>query len=723
MQRFRLFNRRVGLIRAIVMALALGLIVGASAAAPGTFNLISPGTEQGPGPFFTDPANITSFVWSESANADNYTFTLTLPDSTPLTNVGLTPGDDGDGLICEAGTCELSFNGAQFLTQQGNYSWTVTAFDLDDGNSSQGPSDGPLYFRIDSIAPEAFTQASPGSATPPGIEIEDVSEVTAFTWTPSTGATRYNLLIDRPVSSNIGFNNLSPAADGDALTCTAELCTFTVAGTTILLDEGVYSWTVTALDAAGNTRTASNAPLYFEVDTTPPPGPFNLAAPGSNAYPGPTVTDPTTITTATWGTAQNAVTYTFRLIRPSLPQVVFSGLTPAADGDALSCSASVCTLNFNAALFLTEDGVYRWSVDAAAADGDTTTAANAPFFFNVQLSNFNLPGEFNLLTPPNETYLRDVDALTLVTWEAADNVLTYEFAMYKIGITPEVRLGVIAEITNLTPASDGDPVTCTATVCTLTVPQSIRDQHDTGRYSWTVVARNNSGIREAANGPFFFSVDEGPVELLRNGGMELDANENRQPDEWIVRGNQAGDRLRCNVTDRPNNRPDQIFANSGECAYQFRGGGTPTVLRYNVPNNVVAAMNLDAGTTLQASVAIRGNRTPSNAVMRVIVRYSDPNAGVNNNGRDRFVIPLTLSSANNTYQTITQGLNLDGEVERVSLLVRYTGATGRFYVDDLSLIVQPVSGVPLPVNPPVAVPVPGDDLLPLPLPPQDSDLN
>jgi hypothetical protein len=88
----------------------------------------------------------------------------------------------------------------------------------------------------------------------------------------------------------------------------------------------------------------------------------------------------------------------------------------------------------------------------------------------------------------------------------------------------------------------------------------------------------------------FEGTPELDLELLVNGGFEMDSDQNKVPDGWS-RKNTTKDERRCN---KPNEAP---IAYSGNCAY-FMKGGSPTGGKL-VQNANLSQFNLKAGDTVR----------------------------------------------------------------------------------------------------------------------------
>jgi chitodextrinase len=138
------------------------------------------------------------------------------------------------------------------LTPSTNYSYTVAAYDAA-GNTSAQTTALAVSSKADTTAPSAPTSLTSGTTTLTSIPL---------TWTAATddvAVTRYNV-----------FRNGTQVGNTAATTYSD---TGLTPGTS-------YTYTVVALDAAGNTSTTSNSLVVStKADTTAPTVPTNLASP------------------------------------------------------------------------------------------------------------------------------------------------------------------------------------------------------------------------------------------------------------------------------------------------------------------------------------------------------------------------------------------------------------------------------------------------------------
>lgn len=159
------------------------------------------------------------------------------------------------------------------------------------------------------------------------------------------------------------------------------------------------------------------------------------------------------------------------------------------------------------------------------------------------------------------------------------------------------------------------------------------------------------------------------AELLNNAGFEAAGGGNANADSW-TRYNADNDRRVCDQTNLVN-------VHTGVCAFRFVGMAGRTTTLTQVIKPAVGA----AGDSLVLSAFVRAKKlTAQTAVLRIKVVYVD-------GGKDKVVI--RLSGGSYPYQAVSTGLNLTGEVKKLRVQVVMNGGSGRFFVDDVSLMLTP----------------------------------
>ena len=365
------------------------------------------------------------------------------------------------------------------------------------------------------------------------------------------------------------------------------------------------------------------------------------------------------------GRSAGATTYTFDLDRPVSENVTLTGLTPEADTDGLACTESNCTLTISdPATVLTENGLYSWTVTASNTTGDTA-ASNNPFTFTVDLTVG--PGEFNLLSPANNSLIRNPANLTEMTWGLSDGAAVYNFILIKL--SDNTTLGIVLDL-NI-PTEDCGP---NQGVCTLVITPEIQALLSDGQYSWTVVAHLDETTNEAENAPYFFTVNTGALALVSNGGFESKTIENKpELSPWVGK-NLTGDKIKCN-------KETKIIAHTGECAFRFKGSaGENSKILQTVDDTIVfqnefLTLSLYANTNIEAA----------GKIAMVKVKYQEPDAGQNSNGKDKLQLELSAPTANGEYELFTGQIQMLGTPIKVKVLLVNTSVAGKLYIDDVQV--------------------------------------
>jgi hypothetical protein len=181
------------------------------------------------------------------------------------------------------------------------------------------------------------------------------------------------------------------------------------------------------------------------------------------------------------------------------------------------------------------------------------------------------------------------------------------------------------------------------------------------------------------------------TDLLSNGGFEQDANDDRQPDFWrnkVI----ADDQIVCNKTNK-------VMAFAGRCALRLKGSSMPT----SVFKQKFAVSGLTAPQTLVLEAYVRGKKAQVGGSIKLRVKFVDttlPTGKVN----------LSLPSGSYDYTVISDNLTLADDVATIKVTLRYTGKSGWFMLDDLSLTITGTarqlannsSLIPLPMTEPIS---------------------
>ena len=253
----------------------------------------------------------------------------------------------------------------------GSHRWQVRAVDAA-GNLGESESRG---LTIDTAPPAAFALASPAAGA------ADLAPRPTFSWDSTTDTTtsidRYELWIDGVKDRDVA---LSECVDGS---CSA--------GPSVALAEGSHSWSVTAIDTAGNVRTSDLRGIG--VDATAPLT-FQLAAPADGAN-------------------LNEVTPTLSWEATSDAGSGLDHYAVFVDGSRRGGQIPSAATSYTLSVALSE-GPHDWRVDAIDQNGNTRSSASRALTIDT-----TAPGNFELGEPGAAALTRD--STPLLTWDAASD--------------------------------------------------------------------------------------------------------------------------------------------------------------------------------------------------------------------------------------------------------------------------------------------------------------
>jgi hypothetical protein len=166
------------------------------------------------------------------------------------------------------------------------------------------------------------------------------------------------------------------------------------------------------------------------------------------------------------------------------------------------------------------------------------------------------------------------------------------------------------------------------------------------------------------------------VELLTNSGFEIDADGNRLPDGWKGKHTDLAksDRLKCSTS--------EAIAYTGQCAFMFRGNSNGVESR--LTQTIINSDSIINGSTLTLSAFISSKHAETNQkIASVKVKFSD-------GSRLKLDLRLLAAAANAyTQHTAAALVTIPARavITNAKLDLSYGGASGRYLVDDVSLIV------------------------------------
>jgi hypothetical protein len=181
------------------------------------------------------------------------------------------------------------------------------------------------------------------------------------------------------------------------------------------------------------------------------------------------------------------------------------------------------------------------------------------------------------------------------------------------------------------------------------------------------------------------------VELLTNGGFEVDTDSNTEPDSWAIK-NGSKDRMKCNKDKDGDGVADKIVAHEGMCAFMFRSGeGENALIKQSVDP---AAWSFAAGDTLALGAYVKAKEGVS-AVLKLNVKYVDTTL-------PKSKIKAAIA-ASESYMPMLELVGINGVPAAIKVRVHHFSVTGKLWVDAASLLWVPADSafgiIPLPVSP------------------------
>ena len=173
------------------------------------------------------------------------------------------------------------------------------------------------------------------------------------------------------------------------------------------------------------------------------------------------------------------------------------------------------------------------------------------------------------------------------------------------------------------------------------------------------------------------------VNLLMNGGFEVDANGDKLPDGWTGKKTATAnpDKIKCD-------KADKKFAHSAPCAFMFKGNGDGSTSKLSQKVNDTSAFVHDSQVSLSAWVD-RRSAPVGTRFAQVKIAYSD-------GSKDKLKLNIPVSEGY-IQQTDSVLLDLTGKtVKSVKVDLRHDSPKGKFFVDDVALTVEAETLIRLP---------------------------
>jgi hypothetical protein len=159
------------------------------------------------------------------------------------------------------------------------------------------------------------------------------------------------------------------------------------------------------------------------------------------------------------------------------------------------------------------------------------------------------------------------------------------------------------------------------------------------------------------------------TELLQNGNFEqTDNNGKIMLSPWTVK-DASGDKVKCNKSDKQ-------VAYNGQCAFQFKGNeGEKAVLEQDIELDTTTFVT---GETLKLNLYINTKNPSVSGKVKLSVKYTD-----NLLSPDKVSLNLLPT---NGYEAFTGEVSIkSGDVAKIKLAINHKGASGKVFVDSVSL--------------------------------------
>lgn len=165
-------------------------------------------------------------------------------------------------------------------------------------------------------------------------------------------------------------------------------------------------------------------------------------------------------------------------------------------------------------------------------------------------------------------------------------------------------------------------------------------------------------------------IPDGARQLVFNGGFEGVVSEAGVPFNWQVK-NGKGEKVKCNDLDK-------LYAFQGQCAFMFKKSDTED----SRLKQTLDVTNVAANDTLVISFyATTKNVQAEMARALLKIKYVD-------GGKKK--MRIYTASDTTPYTKYTDTVTLKAIPTKLKLLVRFNGTTGKYFVDDVSVVSVPV---------------------------------
>jgi predicted outer membrane repeat protein len=168
------------------------------------------------------------------------------------------------------------------------------------------------------------------------------------------------------------------------------------------------------------------------------------------------------------------------------------------------------------------------------------------------------------------------------------------------------------------------------------------------------------------------TLDLNDREILSNNGFELkDLSQKPILLPWKVK-NGTADKIKCN-------KPDKLFSRSGDCAFQFKGGGANGLgeaSKLSQDANLIG-LPFATGDLLEMSLYVKATNNAASGKIKVRVKYSDGTTAGKINGNIVQSVDYTEIPGAYIFES--------GAVNKITISIQHTSPAGKVFLDDISL--------------------------------------
>lgn len=259
---------------------------------------------------------------------------------------------------------------------------------------------------------------------------------------------------------------------------------------------------------------------------------------------------------------------------------------------------------------------------------------------------------FDLIGPNGNRLIRDADSdLTAFEWQPVASATNYELSLFKVSTNPRAAIGTVFTVN--VPTTNCDEDSC---LYTPTGPQYATI--DTGEYAWTVIADLPSSDIEAANAPFYFSVNTAPITLLGNPGFETGTLAS-----WTG-GKLTGDKVKAGK------------GTGDSWAFQFKGSASENAKLIQQKN--VVYYGVDANDDLHFTIDYRAPKANVDLQLIATIVYT---AG---SGLPKGKVKLTAIPTA-TFAQLSSVFEPAGSVKKVKVVIAHKSTSGKAWVDNIQV--------------------------------------